>query len=95
MASQEQTKEWNEIKEIWGNSAKGKKINFQVSNLIEELKGKMTDFEKRSIKSDVTKIKSSWENYKSHVSQFEKDSVAKDLAMISKFLKRVFRRFKK
>lgn len=95
MSREEQIEIWDDVKEIWGNSSKGKKINFQVSNLIDELKGKMSEFEKKSIKSDVAKLKSSWKQYKGKVSQFEKDSISKDLSMIAKFLKKVLRIFKK
>ena len=38
MVKQEQNKDWQEIKEIWGNSSRGEKINFQISKLIDELK---------------------------------------------------------
>lgn len=91
MKQEEQIETWNEVKEIWGNSSKGSKINLQVSKLIDELKGKMSQFEKDSIKSDMSKIKSAWTRYKGNVSQFEKDSVSKDLLMISKLLKKVLR----
>ena len=89
----EQEQTWNEVKEIWGNSSKGAKINFQVSELINELKGKMSQFEKDSIKSDVNKVKSDWTNTKSKVSQFEKDSIKKDLNLISNLIKKVISKF--
>lgn len=95
MRGQEQAEAWDDVKEIWGNSAKGEKINFQVSKLVEELKSNMSEFEKSSIKSDMTKVKSSWKSYKGKVSQFEKDSISKDWLMITKFLKKVLRRLKK
>ena len=58
MIGQEQTEMWEDVKEIWGNSSKGEKINFQVSKLINELKGKMSQFEKDSVKKDGAKITS-------------------------------------
>ena len=85
---------WEDVKEIWGNSSKGAKINFQVSELIEELKGKMSQFEKDSIKSDINKIKSSWSQDKKEVSQFEKDSIKKDLRVITNLLKKLVDKFK-
>lgn len=92
MMEQEQT--WNDIKDIWSNSAKGAKINFQVSELIHELKSKISQFEKDSIKSDIIKIKSSWLNDKKRVSQFEKDSIKKDLNIITSFIKKLIAKFK-
>ena len=94
MRDQEQAEMWTDVKEIWKNSSKGEKINFQISNLITELKGKMSQFEKDSIKSDVTKIKSSWNQYMENVSQFEKDSVSKDVLKITQLIKKVLRKLK-
>ncbi len=87
MVKQEQRDAWAEITEIWGNSSKGDKINFQISELIDELKGKMSQFEKDSIKSDISKVKSSFSRYKGKVSQFEKDSISKDLSIFTKLIK--------
>lgn len=95
MNTQDQHETWNELKDIWGNSAKGSTINFQVSELVNELKSKMSEFEKTSIQSDMSQLKISWEDYKGKVSQFEKDSISKDLSMISGFFKRFLRLFKK
>ena len=92
MMQQEQT--WKEVKEIWGNSSKGAKINFQVSELIKELKDKMSQFEKDSIKSDLNRIKSAWAKEKDKVSQFEKESIKKDLNIISSFIRRIIVKFK-
>lgn len=49
----EQEQSWKDVKEIWENSSKGAKINFQVSALINELKGKVSQFEKDTIKKDL------------------------------------------
>lgn len=92
MMEQEQT--WKDVKEIWRNSSKGAKINFQVSELIDELKGKVSQFEKDSIKSDIIKVKSSWVHYKKKVSQFEKDSIKKDLSLITNLIKKLIDKFK-
>ncbi len=94
MKSQQQAESWDEIKEMWNNSSKGEKINFQFSNLIGELKSKMSEFETNSIKSDITKVKSSWKQYKGKVSQFEKNSIARDLKLISEFLKKILQKMK-
>ena len=95
MAKQEQRETWQDIKEIWGHSSLGEKINFQFSTLIEELKANTSQWEKDSIKSDVTKIKSSWEQYKGNVSQWEKDSISKDVSKISQLLKKFFKKLKR
>ncbi len=95
MAKQEQRETWEDIKEIWGNSSQGEKINFQFSALIKELKANTSQWEKDSIKSDVTKIKSAWKQYKGNVSQWEKDSISKDVSKISQFLKKFFKKLKR
>ena len=92
MMEQEQT--WNDIKDIWSNSAKGAKINFQITELINELKGKMSQFEKDSIKSDINKVKLTWAHDKKKVSQFEKDSINKDLNIITTLIKKLMAKFK-
>lgn len=94
MVRQEQRKIWQEIKEIWKNSFHGEIINFQISKLINELKGKMNQFEKEAIESDIIKIKSSWNQYKGEVSHFEKNSISKDLLKISKLLKKWLQKLK-
>lgn len=86
---------WTEIKEIWDNSAQGTHINFQVSKLINELKDKVSQFEKDSVKSDMHQIKSSFENFKGKVSQFEKDSIKRDLRLIRSFFKKIKSWFKR
>ena len=90
----QQEQSWKDVKEIWGNSSKGANINFQVSELINELKGKMSQFEKDSIKSDMNKIKSSWSHDKKKVSQFEKDSIKKDLNVITNLIKKLVDKFR-
>ncbi|SFB54245.1 hypothetical protein [Algoriphagus aquimarinus] len=94
MKNQEQAESWDEIKELWNNSAKGDEINFQFSTLISELKSKMSEFETNSIKSDITQIKSSWNQYKEKVSPFEKKSIASDLKMITEFIKKILQKMK-
>lgn len=95
MVKQEQNKDWQEIKEIWANSSRGEKINFQISKLIDELKTKVSQWEKDAIKSDMTKVKSSWDAFKGNVSQWEKDAVSKDLSKISKLLKSVLKKLRR
>lgn len=94
MVKQEQRDTWKEVTEIWGNSSKGDKINFQISELIGELKDKMSQFEKSSIKSDIAKIKSSWNQENKKISQFEKDSISEDLLKITKLIKKFLQKLK-
>ena len=95
MAKQEQRETWQDVKEIWGNSSQGKKINFHFLTLIEELKANTSQWEKDSIKSDVTKIKSSWKQYKVNVSQWEKDIIARDLSEMPQLLKKCLKKLKR
>ncbi|WP_340153377.1 hypothetical protein [uncultured Marivirga sp.] len=95
MATQEQGETWQDIKEIWEKSSRGEKINFQFSTLIEELKANTTQWEKDAIKSDMTKIRSSWNRFKGNVSQWEKDLIAKDVTTISRLLKKLLKKFKR
>ena len=86
MWSKEQNEVWQDLKVIWNNQPESKKINIQASNLILELKSKVSQFEKDSIKNDIKFIKSS-------VSQFEKDSIKKDFNIITKFIKKIIDKF--
>lgn len=95
MATQEQGETWQDIKEIWEKSSRGEKINFQFSTLIEELKANTTQWEKDAIKSDMMKIRSSWNRFKGNVSQWEKDLIAKDVSTISRLLKKLLKKFKR
>ncbi|MET7029912.1 hypothetical protein [Sediminicola luteus] len=87
--------EWQEIKEIWKNSSQTKKIDIHISQLQEELKSKASEFEKNSIKSDISFLTPYWEDFKSKTSQFEKDSVKNDLLKLTKTLKNFLPIFKR
>lgn len=95
MIRQEQKESWQEIKEIWGNSSRGESINFQFSKLIDELKSKMSKWEKNAIESDMIKLKSSWEQYKGNVSTWEKESISKDLAKVLKLIKKLVKKLRR
>jgi len=86
--------DWEELKDIWTNSAQTKKINIQMSALFDELKGMVSQFEKDSIKSDIAILKANWIETKGKVSQFEKDAVNRDLVYITKLLRRFLNLFK-
>ena len=86
--------EWQELKEIWTNSAQTKQINIQMLSLLDELKGKVSQFEKDSIMSDVATLKANSTQTKSKVSQFEKDAINRDLMKITRLLKRFLNLFK-
>ena len=60
---------WQDIKDTWNDQPQSEKINIQISQLVNE--------------------------FKSKVSQFERDSIKKDINMISGFIKKVINRFKK
>ena len=94
MNSKGQEFAWQELKEIWINSAQTRQIHIQMSNLLNELKGKVSQFEQDSIKSDLDTLKANWIQTKSKVSQFEKDSINRDLVTISRLLKRFLNLFK-
>ena len=87
--------EWQELKKIWINSSQSRKINIQMTHLLDELEGKVSQFEKDTIKSDVSILKSSWGQFIRSTSQFEKDSIRKDLTMIRGLLKKFLNLFKK
>lgn len=59
MKEQELNEVWQELKEIWKNQPQSEKINIQMSRLITDFKGKISQFEKDSIKRDITKITAS------------------------------------
>jgi len=95
MIRQEQKESWHEIKEIWGNSSQGESINFQFSKLIDELKSKMSRWEKNAVESDMVKLRSSWEQYKGNVSTWEKESISKDLSKILKLIKKLVKKLRR
>ncbi len=95
MNSKGQEFEWQEIKEIWTNSAQTKQINIQVSQLFDELKGRVSPFEQDSIESDLAMLRTNWSQFKGMTSQFEKDSIKKELARIKVLLKKFLDLFKK
>ena len=83
MLDQELNEEWQKIKEMWKNSSQTKRINFEMSKLLNELKGKMSQFEKDAIRKDSAKITASISQFSASISQFEKDSISRDLKMIT------------
>ena len=48
--------EWQELKEIWINSAQTRQINIQMTGLLDELKSKLSQFEKDAINRDLIYI---------------------------------------
>ncbi len=87
MWKKEQKEVWQEIKDIWKNQPRSGKINIQVSELINDFKGKISQFEKNSIKKDISYITAS-------VSKFEKDSIKRDITKFTLLIKRIIDRFK-
>ena len=87
---------WQDIKDTWNDQPQSEKINIQISQLVNEFKSKVSQFEKDSINSDVAALKANWTKTKrDKVSQFERDSIKKDINMLSGFIKKIINRFKK
>lgn len=95
MNNEEQEFEWKELREYWNASSQGKTINLQMSQLMDELEGKVSQFEKDSINSDLAMLKTNWGSYLDSASQFEKDSIKKDLAMLNSWFGKFLRLFLK
>lgn len=96
MWNNEQKNIWQDIKNTWNDQPQSEKINIQVSQLLNEFKGKVSQFEKDSINSDMATLKINWaKTKKDKVSQFEKDLIKKDINIISKFIKKIIDRFKR
>jgi len=76
---------WQELKEVWQKSSQTKTIHIQISGLVDELKGKVSQFEKDSINKDIATITTS-------ITQFEKDSISRDVAMFSGLIRKLLRR---
>lgn len=79
---------WGEMKDVWNSSSQHEKIELRVSELVAELKSKVSRFEKKSIRSDIKFIKSS-------ISDFEKNSINRDITKITTLIKQIIRYFKK
>ena len=96
MLNSEQKNIWQDIKNTWNDPPQSEKINIQVSQLINEFKSKVSQFEKDSINSDIAALKLNWAKTKrNNISQFEKDSIKKDINIISKFIKKAINIFKR
>ena len=76
------------LKDVWRSYSQTEKIELQMSGLIAELKSKVSQFEKDSIRIDIETIKAS-------ISQFEKDSIKSDIAKITASIKKIIRYLKK
>ena len=59
MIDSESKELWQELKEIWKKSSETKKIHIQISELADELKSKVSQFEKDSISKDIATITAS------------------------------------
>ena len=73
MWNNEQKNIWQDIKDTWNNEPQSENINIRVSQLLNEFIGKVSEFEKDSIDSDIAILKIHWaKTTKGKVSQFEK-----------------------
>lgn len=96
MWNSEQKNIWQDIKDTWNDQPQSEKINIQISQLLNEFKGKVSQFEKDSINSDIATLKVNWAKIKKDkVSQFEKDSIKKGINIISEFIKKIIDSFKR
>lgn len=95
MKNREQEFEWHDLKDMWVNSSQTRDIHIKMSDLLDELKGKTSQFEKDSIKGDLAALKANWTEFKEMTSQYERDSVKNDLAIITKLLNKFFNLFRK
>ena len=87
---------WQDLQDTWNDQPQSEKINIQISQLINEFKSKVSQFENDSINSDVVALKANWTKAKSNnVSQFEKDSIKKDINLISRLIKKVIHQLKR
>ena len=78
MWNSEQKNIWQDIKNTWNEQPQSEKINIQVSQLINEFKSKVSQFEKDSINSDIATLKLNWDKTKrNYLTQFEKDLIEK------------------
>jgi hypothetical protein len=84
----DQEEVWDDIKSVWNQSSRANEINYETSLLLAELKSKVSPLEKRLIKNDVAKIKGL-------VSLFEKESIERDLDLLTKSFKKFISHFKK
>lgn len=87
MLDRDQKKVWDEVKALWNNAAGADKITIKVDFLIEELKSKVSSFEKEAIKHDIERIKNA-------TSQFEKESIERDLQLFTRSIKQFIKRLK-
>ena len=86
MLDQELNDIWKELKGVWSNSSQTEKINIQMSSLIVELKSKVSQFEKDSVKRDIKTIQT-------FTSQFEKDSITNDIRIIKSAIIKIIEYF--
>jgi len=88
MLNKDQKEVWSDIQSTWNNSAHAQDINVKAKRLLDELKTRVTPLEKRLIKADIERVKNS-------ISEFEKNSIDRDLKILTKYLKKFMGLFKK
>jgi len=88
MLNKEQKDVWSDIQSTWNNSVHAQDINVKAKRLIDELTTKVTPLEKRLIKADIERVKNS-------ISEFEKNSIDRDLKLLTTSLKKFMGLFRK
>ena len=70
---------WQDIKDTWNDQPESKKINIQISQLLNDFKSNVSQFEKDSIKSDIANLNLHWTKLKksNKINQFEKGLIKK------------------
>lgn len=86
MSNQNQEASWNEIQSLWTDSTRFKSIRIELQGLADELKDKISPYEREAVKRDVEFIKNA-------TSDFEKNSIKRDLDRIKAPLVKLLRKF--
>ncbi|PCE64070.1 hypothetical protein [Sediminicola luteus] len=81
---------WNTIQHVWNESANDVTLELQIDELIQELKSKVSPWEKKWVKSDLAQIKEAIHSDKERLSSREKRWLAQDLQWIKKLFEKLF-----
>ena len=95
MNDKDQSLNWSDLHKIWLNSTQNRKIHLELSQLLEEIKHNTSELEHDLIESDLATLKSNWVRYQAEISSFEKDSIMKDWAYITKAFRKFLNLFKR
>jgi hypothetical protein len=88
MTDPNQESAWEEIQSIWKDSARHAAIRIEIEALISEFKSKINPYEQRAIASDLAMIRRA-------TSEFEKNSIQRDIERFREPLLKLLRWFRK